>query len=123
MNVVLGVGGGIAAYKAAELVRLLEAARTLDPSRNDKCRPAVRSTPYLRCTHRPQSNYGPFFIGRFRTNPLERCRAHSRGPRITTSWWWPGHRRSLGRFAHGLASDFLTTMYLAFTGKVILAPP
>ena len=28
----------------------------------------------------------------------------------------------LAKFAHGLADDFLTTMYLAFTGKVVLAP-
>ncbi len=28
----------------------------------------------------------------------------------------------LAKFAHGLADDFLTTTYLAFTGKVVLAP-
>jgi len=28
----------------------------------------------------------------------------------------------LAKFAHGLAGDFLTTMYLAFTGPVVLAP-
>ena len=28
----------------------------------------------------------------------------------------------MARFAHGLANDFLTTMYLAFQGRVILAP-
>jgi phosphopantothenoylcysteine decarboxylase/phosphopantothenate--cysteine ligase len=28
----------------------------------------------------------------------------------------------LAKFAHGMADDFLTTMYLAFTGPVILAP-
>ncbi len=28
----------------------------------------------------------------------------------------------IAQFAHGLASDFLTTTYLAFTGKVIIAP-
>jgi phosphopantothenoylcysteine decarboxylase/phosphopantothenate--cysteine ligase len=28
----------------------------------------------------------------------------------------------LARFAHGLADDFLTTMYLAFTGPVVIAP-
>jgi phosphopantothenoylcysteine decarboxylase/phosphopantothenate--cysteine ligase len=28
----------------------------------------------------------------------------------------------LAKFAHGIADDFLTTMYLAFTGPVILAP-
>src|SRR6185437_12801412 len=29
----------------------------------------------------------------------------------------------LAKFAHGLATDFLTTLYLAFTGPVVLAPP
>ena len=28
----------------------------------------------------------------------------------------------LAKFAHGLADDFLTTLYLAFTGPVVLAP-
>ena len=28
----------------------------------------------------------------------------------------------LAQLAHGLADDFLTTMYLAFTGRVVLAP-
>src|SRR4030095_14901569 len=28
----------------------------------------------------------------------------------------------LAKFAHGLADDFLSTMYLAFTGPVVLAP-
>src|SRR5215467_12730561 len=28
----------------------------------------------------------------------------------------------LAKFAHGIADDFLTTMYLAFTGRVVLAP-
>src|SRR5205807_1431846 len=28
----------------------------------------------------------------------------------------------LAKFAHGLADDFLSTMYLAFTGRVVLAP-
>ena len=28
----------------------------------------------------------------------------------------------LAKFAHGLADDFLTTIYLAFTGPVVLAP-
>src|SRR4029077_12997772 len=28
----------------------------------------------------------------------------------------------LAKLAHGLADDFLTTMYLAFTGPVLLAP-
>jgi phosphopantothenoylcysteine decarboxylase/phosphopantothenate--cysteine ligase len=28
----------------------------------------------------------------------------------------------LARFAHGIAGDFLTTLYLAFTGRVVLAP-
>src|SRR6266496_3909873 len=28
----------------------------------------------------------------------------------------------LAKFAHGLADDFLSTLYLAFTGPVVLAP-
>jgi phosphopantothenoylcysteine decarboxylase/phosphopantothenate--cysteine ligase len=34
----------------------------------------------------------------------------------------PATANLLARFAHGLADDFLTTLYLAFTGRVVLAP-
>ena len=34
----------------------------------------------------------------------------------------PATANLIASFAHGLADDFLTTLYLAFTGTVVLAP-
>ncbi len=34
----------------------------------------------------------------------------------------PATANLMAEFAHGLAGDFLTTMYLAFNGSVVLAP-
>src|SRR5205085_5742237 len=34
----------------------------------------------------------------------------------------PATANILAKFAHGIADDFLSTVYLAFTGKVVLAP-
>ena len=34
----------------------------------------------------------------------------------------PATANILANFAHGLANDFLSTTYLAFTGRVVLAP-
>ena len=43
MNVVLGVGGGIAAYKSAELARALDGARHARPGGHDRRSPASSS--------------------------------------------------------------------------------
>jgi len=38
-------------------------------------------------------------------------------------WWLPSHRQPAGQIRLRLADDFLTTVYLAFTGQVVLALP
>ena len=57
MKVVLGVGGGIAAYKAAELATRAPGARLHGRSRHDIRRARVHPAPHLRLAHRPKSHH------------------------------------------------------------------
>jgi phosphopantothenoylcysteine decarboxylase / phosphopantothenate---cysteine ligase len=125
MKVTVGVSGGIAAYKAAELVRALQ-RQALD-------------------VHVVMTQAAGQFIA-----PL--TFAALTGHKVITSLWPSGETGSdaadfdssiehigeaqstdalvvapatanvLAKFAHGLADDFLTTMFLATTAPVIVAP-
>ena len=123
MNVALGVGGGIAAYKAAELARaLMERGLRVDVVMTRGGR-AIHHAADLCRAHRPQGYHRPVRFRRERRgNAFERHRAHSPWRRTTTVGDRARYRRSDGELAHGLADDFLTTTYLAFTGPVVLAP-
>jgi phosphopantothenoylcysteine decarboxylase / phosphopantothenate---cysteine ligase len=123
MKVTVGVSGGIAAYKSAELVRDLQ-KHALD-------------------VHVVMTQAAQHFI-----QPL--TFAALTGHKVITGLWAPEGSDSgdaasaiehidaaqtadalvvapatadiLAKFAHGIADDFLTTMYLATTAPVIVAP-
>jgi phosphopantothenoylcysteine decarboxylase/phosphopantothenate--cysteine ligase len=123
MKVTVGVSGGIAAYKAAELVRDLQ-KQALD-------------------VHVVMTQAAQHFV-------LPLTFAALTGHKVITGLWGPegsdaGDAASaiehidaaqttdalvvapatadiLAKFAHGVADDFLTTMYLATTTPVIVAP-
>ena len=123
MRVTVGVSGGIAAYKAAELVRALQ-------------RQALE-------VHVVMTESATRFI-----QPL--TFAALTGHRVITSLWddasdaenqvdssiehigeaqWadafvvaPATANILAKFAHGIADDFLTTMFLAIQAPVLVAP-
>ena len=126
MRVTVGVSGGIAAYKAAELVRALQ-------------RQALE-------VHVVMTAAACRFVQPLTFSSLT-------GNRVITSLWddaaggagdtaaeqngiehigeaqWaealvvaPATANVLAKFAHGIADDFLTTMYLATTAPVLVAP-
>lgn len=123
MRVTVGVSGGIAAYKAAELVRALQ-RQALD-------------------VHVVMTESACRFV-----QPL--TFAALSGNKVITSLWddsgaaqgtadssiehigeaqstqalvvAPATADILAKFAHGIADDFLTTMYLATTAPVLVAP-
>src|SRR5579872_408373 len=122
MKVALGVTGGIAAYKAAELVRLLQ-------DRGARVRVVM--------TRAAQEFVRPLTF------------AALSGEKVITDLFAPGAEEPnidsavehiavaqsvdalvvapatadiLARFAHGLAGDFLSTLFLAVTVPVIVAP-
>jgi phosphopantothenoylcysteine decarboxylase / phosphopantothenate---cysteine ligase len=122
MKVTVGVSGGVAAYKAAELVRALQ-AKALD-------------------VHVVMTESATRFV-----QPL--TFAALTGHKVITGLWGTEHSEPnvdsaiehiaeaqstdilvvapatadlLARFAHGLADDFLTTLYLATPAPVVVAP-
>ncbi len=122
MRIVLGVTGGIAAYKAAELARLLiknghEVQAVLTRSAEEFIRPLtfaaltgrkVITDMYSSASPEATLSSSVEHIGVARENDL-----------LLVA---PATANTLAKFAHGLADDFLSTLYLAFTGPVVLAP-
>ncbi|MGF1531884.1 MAG: flavoprotein [Puniceicoccaceae bacterium] len=116
-TIIVGVTGSIAAYKSADIVSQL-------------AKLGARVFPVM--TAEATRLIAPLTLSTLARNPV-----------LTDLWkeqdgWQPGHieladkadcllvapvtAHLLACFAHGLAPDALTTIYLAFTGSVILAP-
>jgi phosphopantothenoylcysteine decarboxylase/phosphopantothenate--cysteine ligase len=122
MNVVLGVGGGIAAYKAAELARALqERGCTVETVMTESAQRFITPLTFAALTNRKVTT--DLFADRgsdeILSSAVEHIRVAQDNQLLVVA---PATADLLARFAHGLANDFLTTLYLAFTGKVLLAP-
>jgi len=122
MNVALGVGGGVAAYKAAELARaLMEHGFTVQAILTGAAEEFVRPLTFAALTGRKVLTN--LFSAESSEDTLASAIEHVRiaeENRILVIA--PATADLLAKLAHGLAGDFLTTMYLAFTGPVVLAP-
>src|SRR5277367_1968104 len=119
MNVALGVGGGIAAYKAAELARaLMERSFSVQVIMTAAAEEFVRPLTFAALTgHKVITNL--FSSEDTLSSAIEHIRVAQENQILVVA---PATADLLAKFAHGLADDFLTTTYLAFTGKVVLAP-
>jgi phosphopantothenoylcysteine decarboxylase/phosphopantothenate--cysteine ligase len=121
MNVVLGIGGGIAAYKAAELARaLIERGASVQVVMTRAAQEFVRPLTFAALTARKVitdlfAQTGEDTLA----SAVEHIRVAQENDVLAVA---PATADLLGKFAHGLADDFLTTTYLAFTGPVVLAP-
>jgi len=122
MNVVLGVGGGIAAYKAAELARLLQRQGLIVNT------VLTRSggefvTPLTFAALTGRKVITDLFANRsaddILSSAVEHIQVAQENHVLVVA---PATADLLAKFAHGLADDFLSTLYLAFTGPVVLAP-
>jgi len=113
-SVALGVGGGIAAYKAAELARLLaERGLRVQVVMTKAAQEFVRPLTFGALTGRKA------ITDLFSGEATEHISVAQESELLVVA---PATADLLAKFAHGLADDFLTTMYLAFTGPVVLAP-
>jgi len=122
MRAALGVGGGIAAYKSAELARAL-AERDLQVQvvMTAAAREFVRPLTFAALTGRKVIT--DLFPASSETESLASAVEHigvAQANDILVVA--PATADLMAKFAHGLADDFLSTMYLAFTGPVVLAP-
>jgi phosphopantothenoylcysteine decarboxylase / phosphopantothenate---cysteine ligase len=122
MHVVLGIGGGIAAYKAAELARaLIERGAGVQVVMTSAAQEFVRPLTFAALTGRK------VITGLFASQAGEETLASAvehigvarQGNALVVA---PATADLLAKFANGIADDFLSTMYLAFTGPVVLAP-
>jgi phosphopantothenoylcysteine decarboxylase / phosphopantothenate---cysteine ligase len=115
MKILLGVGGGIAAYKAAELSRLLmqqehEVQAILTRSAEEFVRPLT----FAALTGR-KALTDLFEI----EDAIEHIALAQAYEMLVIA---PATADLIAKLAHGLADDFLSTLYLAFTGPVLIAP-
>src|SRR5512133_1231021 len=115
MKVLLGVGGGIAAYKAAELVRLLmQDGHEVQVIQTKAAEEFVRPLTFAALTGRKVLT--DLFAIEAAIEHISVAQEHEV---LVVA---PATADLMAKLAHGLADDFLSTLYLAFTGKVILAP-
>ena len=123
MKIALGVTGGIAAYKAAEIVRLLQ---------DRGCRVQVIMTRAAQEFVRPLTFAalsgekvitGMFSPGEEHAANIDSAIEHiAVAQSIDALLVAPATADVLAHFAQGIAGDFLTTLYLATTAPVVVAP-
>lgn len=123
MRVTVGVSGGIAAYKAAELVRELQRAGA--EVRVVMTEAACRFVQPL--TFASLTGY-KVLTSLWETSAGDPAAQQNGIDHIAEAQWAealvvaPATADILAKFAHGLANDFLSTMYLATTAPVLVAP-
>ena len=115
MKILLGVGGGIAAYKAAELARLLmQQDHQVQVAMTRAACEFIQPLTFAALTGRKVLT-DLFAI----ESAIEHISVAQEHEVLVIA---PATADLMAKMAHGLADDFLTTTYLAFTGTVILAP-
>jgi phosphopantothenoylcysteine decarboxylase/phosphopantothenate--cysteine ligase len=115
MKIILGVGGGIAAYKSAELARLLmQEGHQVQAVMTSAAQKFVRPLTFAALTGR-RALTDLFAI----ESAIEHISVAVEHEMLVIA---PATADLMARLAHGLADDFLTTLYLAFTGAVVIAP-
>src|SRR5579871_1356589 len=115
MKILLGVGGGIAAYKSAELARLLvERGHEVQVIMTAAAQEFVRPLTFAALTGRKVLT-DLFAI----ENAIEHISVAQEHELLVIA---PATAGLMAKLANGLADDFLSTLYLAFTGPVVVAP-
>jgi phosphopantothenoylcysteine decarboxylase/phosphopantothenate--cysteine ligase len=122
MRVILGVGGGIAAYKAAEVTRLLQqAGHQVQVVMTAAAREFIQPLTFASLTGRK------VITGLFSSespsetfaSAIEHISVAQEHDLLVVA---PATADLMAKFATGIADDFLSTLYLAFQGPVVLAP-
>jgi phosphopantothenoylcysteine decarboxylase / phosphopantothenate---cysteine ligase len=123
MKVTVGVSGGIAAYKAAELVRELQKhALDVHVVMTQAAQQFVQPLTFAALTgHKVITGMWdvPEEPGGDIASSIEHMDAAQTTDALLVA---PATANVLAKFAHGIADDFLSTLYLATTAPVIVAP-
>ncbi|MBV9340829.1 MAG: bifunctional phosphopantothenoylcysteine decarboxylase/phosphopantothenate--cysteine ligase CoaBC [Acidobacteria bacterium] len=123
MKIALGVCGGIAAYKSAEIVRLFaDRGIRVQVIMTDSAREFVRPLTFAALSGEPVIT-GMFAAKRGAEANLDSAIEHiAVAQSIAGLVVAPVTADVLAKFALGIANDFLTTLYLATTAPVVVAP-
>jgi phosphopantothenoylcysteine decarboxylase/phosphopantothenate--cysteine ligase len=122
MKIALGVTGGIAAYKAAEIARRLQDRDLrVQVIMTAAAQEFVRPLTFAALTG--EKVITEMFSQRDSNSTLDSSVEHiGVAQSIDALLVAPATAATLARFAHGLAEDFLSTLYLATTAPVVVAP-
>jgi len=122
MRITLGVTGGVAAYKAAELVRRLQQdGFTVQVVMTRSAREFV--TPLTFAALSGQKVITDLFAESGGEANLESAIEHiAVAQRTDLLLIAPATADVIAKFARGIADDFLTTLHLASTAPVVIAP-
>jgi phosphopantothenoylcysteine decarboxylase/phosphopantothenate--cysteine ligase len=121
MRVVLGVSGGVAAYKAAELVRRLQQERLkVQVVMTRHAQEFVAPLTFAALTG--QKVITSMFGGEAPANVESAIEHIAVAQSLDVLIVAPATANTLAKLARGVADDFLTTLYLATTAPVIVAP-
>lgn len=122
MKIALGVSGGIAAYKAAEIVRLLqERGIQVQVILTQAAQEFIRPLTFAALSG--ERVITGMFAGSAGQANIDSAIEHiAVAQAIDALLVVPATADVLARFAQGIASDFLTTLYLATTAPVVVAP-
>src|SRR3984893_4547782 len=124
MKIALGVSGGVAAYKAAEIVRLLQdrgirVQVVMTHAAQEFIRPltfaALSGEKVITDMFGSESGTGPANV----ESAIEHIAVAQSIDALVVV---PATADVLARFAQGIANDFLSTLYLATTAPVVVAP-
>jgi phosphopantothenoylcysteine decarboxylase/phosphopantothenate--cysteine ligase len=122
MRVVLGVGGGIAAYKSAELARALQQrGHRVQVVMTRAAQQFVQPLTFAALTGQKVITdlFSQDSAQETLSSAVEHVGVAQENDLLVVA---PATADLLAKFAHGLGDDFLSTLYLAFTGQVLVAP-
>ena len=123
MKIALGVTGGVAAYKAAELVRRLQQEKLdVQVVMTRSAQEFINPLTFAALTGQKVIT-DMFSAGDSGPANVESAIEHiAVAQRIDLLLVAPATADILGKFAHGIAQDFLSTLYLATKAPVVVAP-
>ena len=116
-HIVLGVSGSIACYKAADIAsKLMQAGALVDVALTRAAQEFVTPLTFRSLTHRPVIT--DMFDAQS-ADPLEHVEVARRADAVVIA---PATAHVMAKLAHGLADDALSTIVLATTAPVLIAP-
>lgn len=115
MRIIVGITGGIAAYKAPELVRLLK-----KQGHEVRCAATEHALQFVTRVTLETVSGAPLYSDLFASGRTEHISLKDWGKMLIVA---PATANIIGKVANGIADDALSTLLLAFSGKpVIMAP-